>query len=309
VDAVKTRFVSAAAIEESLSARQGAPLAPDQPLAEPVLAWLARLRLLHDVPFEYLVADDLLLPPESIRFFNLDRNWTDAAVAGALAAGVFTVQERAQLAAGYAAVRDALDETERNQWQERVGGPRLLGAGEVVTGFLLRSRAVSGWPGLHVTAVRREDGAQRTLSTLRLERLAPAVLLVLVDGVPTRVEISEPRQGVQFGVDPPDPGDPPQRRYAVAKDPATGHPIAPRVRVRYRAGSPGVIAVDALRARLLEAHASQLGTTLSPAEYALQMLQFPYRQLFGEPAGGPVGFVTLFAAAALISEVRAWYAG
>ena len=46
--------------------------------------WLARLRLLEGVPFAYLVADSELLPPESIRFFYLDRNWTDALVQGAL---------------------------------------------------------------------------------------------------------------------------------------------------------------------------------------------------------------------------------
>ena len=49
--------------------------------------WLARLRLLERVPFAYLVPDDELLPPESIRFFYLNRNWTDAAVDGALAVG------------------------------------------------------------------------------------------------------------------------------------------------------------------------------------------------------------------------------
>src|SRR4029077_6077413 len=31
--------------------------------------WLARLRLLEGVPFAYLAADSMLLPPESIRFF------------------------------------------------------------------------------------------------------------------------------------------------------------------------------------------------------------------------------------------------
>ena len=46
--------------------------------------FLARLRLLHGVPFCYLVPDAELLPPESIRFFYLDRAWTDALVQGAL---------------------------------------------------------------------------------------------------------------------------------------------------------------------------------------------------------------------------------
>ena len=33
-----------------------------------------------------------------------------------------------------------------------------------------------------------------------MERLAPAVLLVLFDGIPAVVHIEEPRQGIQFGV-------------------------------------------------------------------------------------------------------------
>ena len=42
--------------------------------------WLARLRLLEGVPFAYLAADSALLPPESIRFFYLDRSWADRLV-------------------------------------------------------------------------------------------------------------------------------------------------------------------------------------------------------------------------------------
>ena len=70
---------------------------------------------------------------------------------------------------------------------------------------------MSGWPGLHVRAYRDELGRTTTLTTvpesdprrmkvLRMERLAPAVLLVLFDGVPAVVHIEEPRQGIQFGV-------------------------------------------------------------------------------------------------------------
>ena len=49
--------------------------------------FLGRLRLLHGVPFSYLVPDAELLPLESIRFFYLDRAWTDALVQGALSVG------------------------------------------------------------------------------------------------------------------------------------------------------------------------------------------------------------------------------
>jgi hypothetical protein len=61
--------------------------------------WLARLRLLEGVPFAYLAADSELLPQESIRFFYLDRAWTDALIEGALSVGTVNSADRAQLAA------------------------------------------------------------------------------------------------------------------------------------------------------------------------------------------------------------------
>ena len=74
---------------------------------------LAELRLLHGVPFTYLVPDATLLPPESIRFFYLDRNWTDALVDGVLSIGTFTTAERLQLEALRQVIRDEVDEAER----------------------------------------------------------------------------------------------------------------------------------------------------------------------------------------------------
>src|SRR5438093_13571359 len=63
--------------------------------------FLARLRLLNGVPFSYLVPDADLLPPESIRFFYVDRRWTDSLVEGALSVGTITTADRAQLEAVY----------------------------------------------------------------------------------------------------------------------------------------------------------------------------------------------------------------
>src|SRR6185436_6176755 len=113
------------------------------------------------------------------------------------------------------------------------GEERLSGPGGAVSGFLLRSRLVSGWPGLHVRAYRVDRQADDAilsesdpdrLKVLRMERLAPAVLLVLFDGVPAVVHVEEPRQGIQFGVRL-DPADPPAQRRAKVhvRDAATGN--------------------------------------------------------------------------------------
>ncbi|MGI9052150.1 MAG: hypothetical protein ACR2HQ_05785 [Ilumatobacteraceae bacterium] len=269
--------------------------------------FLARLRLLHAVPFSYLVPDAELLPIESIRFFYLDRAWTDALVQGVLSVGTISTADRTQLEAVYPHIRDDVDETERTI-RTPSGEEPLAGAGGTITGFLLRSRAVSGWPNLHVRAYRRdvlEDDVLTTeaesspdrMKVLRMERLAPAVLLVLFDGVPAVVHIEEPRQGIQFGVRL-DPEDPPAQRRAKIKvrDRATGDSVPPvddftttnSIDVPFRPGAPGVINIGALRERL-RTKAPTNGTVganppaLEPNDLGLETLRFPYRQVFGDP--------------------------
>jgi hypothetical protein len=263
--------------------------------------FLARSRLLHGVPFSYLVPDAELLPIESMRFFYIDRAWTDAMVQGVLSTSTITTADRAQLAQVYPHIRDDVDEAERTI-RTPSGEERLQGAGGAITGFLMRSRLVSGWPNLHVRAYSKDVLADDSLTTaaesdpnrmkvLRMERLAPAVLIVLFDGMPAVVHIEEPRQGIQFGVRL-DPEDPPAQRVAKVKvrDNATGDPVPPvddftagnSVTVPFRPNAPGVINVVELRERLRQ-KAPNAGPTLEPNEFALQMLRFPYRQVFGDP--------------------------
>lgn len=263
--------------------------------------FMARLRLLQGVPFNYLVPDAKLLPLESMRFFYVDRAWTDALVQGALSVGTVTSIDRTQLEAVYPNICSEVDEAERTIRQPR-GEALLQGPGSTITGFLLRSRLVSGWPNLHVRAYSRDVLADDALTTaaesdpdrlkvLRLERLAPAVLLVLFDGVPAVVHIEEPRQGIQFGVRI-DPDAPAASRTAKVhvRDCNTGDQVPPKatftagnsVDVPFRAGAPGVLDLTTLRQRLA-AKAPNSGGSLEPNEYALQMLRFPYRQVFGDP--------------------------
>lgn len=257
--------------------------------------FLARLRLLGGVPFSYLVPDSQLLPPESIRFFHLDRAWTDALVQGALSVGTVNSSDRAQLEQLYPAIRDEIDEEERIVRVPGSEGPRTGAAGQV-TGFLLRSRAVSGWPGLHVRAYRRDvvgddemvdEGHPDRLKLLRLERLAPAVLLALFDGVPAVVHIEEPRQGVQFGVRLDETGGANTfRAFVPARSATTGRDIEPQrdMRVHFRAGSPGVLDMRRTAEEFVNTPGTNMGSELDGAEFALQMIRFPYRQVFGDPS-------------------------
>jgi hypothetical protein len=262
---------------------------------------LAELRLLHSIPFTYLIPDATLLPPESIRFFYLDRNWTDALVDGLLSIGTFTAAERLQLEELRQVIRDEVDEAER-VLRRPDGEERLAGPGGPISGFLLRSKLVSGWPGLHVRAYRVDQGQDAEiipesdpdrLKVLRMERLAPAVLLVLFDGVPEVVHFEEPRQGIQFGAQRP-PGQPlSASRTLPLRDASTGAdlPAETPVAVPFRRASAGVIHMRKLRDRIAARPATNVGGNTGMAvdanEFALEMLRFPFRQVFGDPANEP----------------------
>jgi hypothetical protein len=270
--------------------------------------WLARLRLLEAVPFSHLVADATLLPPESIRFFHLDRAWTDALVEGALSVGTVTTSDRAALETLYPVVRDEVDEAERLVrlvgWEPGAAVPS--GNAGPITGFLLRSRMVSGWPALHVRAYGRDnlavdpeisdrdvdeadDAALGRLPVLRMERLAPAVLLVLIDGLPRVVHVEEPRAGVQYGVDQKAVAGGIEARVPL-RDVLTGDPLpsgnpADPVRsvpVPFRRGAPGVLHVATLADRIADVPETHVGEGVQAGELGIQMLQFPWRAVFGD---------------------------
>ena len=73
---------------------------------------------------------------------------------------------------------------------------------EIVTGLLLRSDVVSGWPGLLVDGTRPRNN--ETKSPLRMERLSKNVLLCLFAGEVTAVNIHQKPETLHFGFDRPD---------------------------------------------------------------------------------------------------------
>ena len=178
-----------------------------------VVDWLSRLTLLQGVPFQYLVPDEAMLPPESIRFFYLNMNWIDALVDGALSLG------RNLTPANSSSASEALDKAIRPQLTAAVranaGNARRRTKGQtpqtaslqVVSGFLLRSTVVEGYPGLGVNAYPQggtpNDPTITLLPILRLEQLGPqsGVLLCLIDGDAVQVDVHEPPEGLHYGLD------------------------------------------------------------------------------------------------------------
>ena len=97
---------------------------------------------------------------------------------------------------------------------------------------------------------------------LRLERLAPAVLLCLFDGIPSVVHIEEPRQGVQFGFDADDQAD---GRAAASSRPRNADDLRGPARRRPSStcrsgagGASGVVDIQQLERRA-RGHAGSTG--------------------------------------------------
>lgn len=224
------------------------PPGPAPGLPPTVLSWLQRLSVLDGVPFGYLVPDPAMLPHESMRVFRLDPTWLDCLVDGAFSAGrlitASTGVERALLTDAMQAAGTHL---------------RTDPAGPVtVSGCLIRSDVVSGWPALQVDG---RSGETRH-PVVRRARLSDNVLLVLFLGDVGRIDVHPNPEALHHGLTlVPAPAGPiwsiaPQHLDAFV---AEGGPA------RLRPGNRNVLDV---------AHARQKsdGSAFTPDEFALRML-------------------------------------
>jgi hypothetical protein len=317
---------------EHLFAKQGSDLlnsvmsagtraleASGPPLPTYVADFLVRLRLAERVPFNYLVPDPGLLPNESIRFFTVDDAWLDALMEGAMAVGSSGARDvehsRAAMPTIKAAVRDAVPlaaAVRRRQVGASAMSDHVRGAVAVaaefpdpggtppVTGFLLRSSLVAGWPGFSVRAFTTTEIPEAVDPTtldpslfvpiLRMELLSPSVLLVLFAGTPALVWLEEPDHGVPLGIEEDN------ELFVVNTFGAQvfdvddhGEDVAKKVSVPMRGGPvPGVVDVAGLRATLDAAHNAdvRIAPQGGSAALALQLMNPPRRQRFSIAENG-----------------------
>ena len=298
-------ITAADALRERMS--NPAQVTAADPQAEPppyTVSFLAHLRLLVGVPFQYLVPDPAMLPNESIRFFHLDRSWTDRLVDGVFAVGKVGSREQAHHQAAAPTIRARLDDLEPAVRPAQRGlaplptpdQPPTGAEPPGISGLLLRSAVVAGWPHLEIRAYR--DSVQLTL--LRLERLSTSVLLALFAGAPDRIELEEPHHGVQFGVTRPAGGGnlvvEPRRTDGTVK---TGLPFP----VAFRPVDPSLRVVDVASLRRFLSYRrdqedAELPVQNGSAAFAIEVLQPPWKEVFSdEPlASGPAA-VTVTATA------------
>lgn len=132
-------------------------------LEEKLNTYFTDLHLFKGVPFHYLVPHAHYLPDESMRFFYVDPLWMDCLLDGAFSIGRVTQYD---------------EEREKNAENHLL--KKIQEERPVLTGILLRSDLVSGWPSLMVEAFK--EGDNNPLNALRFDRLGPNVLMVIFGG-------------------------------------------------------------------------------------------------------------------------------
>lgn len=175
--------------------------------------WLGRLKLLYGVPLNYLVPDERMLPPDSIRFFYLDLNWIKALLDGAFSIGRSSDLEKSTHCFRMDSASTPLM-SERSAQKASMVRSAYLGLAKqqmdmtVISGFLIRSSVVVDYPGLGVNVypkgkIPSSQDSGTLLNILRMERLTPYsdVLLCIVEGDAYRVDIHEAPEALHYGID------------------------------------------------------------------------------------------------------------
>ena len=232
------------------------PEAAELRLPDVVEAWFDDLRALKGVPFNYLVPDEEMLPPESLRFFWLDPFWMGALLDGAFSIGRVTSRDH---------------DADRNfplqdLWKSRG------------TGVLLRSAAVAAWPDLQIDGygpifADKGEHPDDILPRPRLERLGVDVMLCLFDGEAQTIDLHQRPETLHFGLTPAEDG------YVKKLRSATGDESdAAGLRVPWRAGAATrVLDVGTFAGNIAKAlpadPAAPNSTQLTSAQFALEMIE------------------------------------
>lgn len=196
----------------------------DGPESE-VKHWLTNLRVLKGIPFQYLVPTEDALPSESVRFFHIDRNWTDALIDGALSVSLATTTEKAWLLEGddktrYQSLLESLNQREAwnagavrnlirhniqgNNTSQLIADKTVVGGG--LTGMLFRSKIIKDYPGIEISAFDHTTGTNpwsgvNSVPVVRMSRLSESIMLCIFNGRPTHLRIQEPAEGIRMGIE------------------------------------------------------------------------------------------------------------
>jgi hypothetical protein len=258
---------------QTLLARRIAAAASDGPMRS-VVSWLGSLRLLHGVPFAYLVPHANMLPAESVRFFYVDPNFLDAMCDGAQSVGVQSSRDAMEQRIVRGAIRDEAIRRGAQLRATKTNAPvnENAQAGDPVAGVLLRSSVVSGWPGLEIKAFATADRSS-PIDPVRIDPVGDDVILALYPRVPAWIEIDEPKEGLAFGVATGKLVD--LRRISGDVGKKFGNETLAE---KYLRDSSRVVKVDDWQQFLKTKFTPPTGW--GPAAFALQMVRAPQQMIF-----------------------------
>lgn len=172
--------------------------------------WFGNLSLLKGVPLAYLIPNEQLIPAESLRFFHLDPDWINALLDGVNSIGRITEWDKAIDQLQSPVLRSDGHQTAINiRNSVSLEGFKSLekGSTNIRSGLLLRSQIVQDWPGLEIEGYDRHFNSKQDVQKntkpkhplLRMEKLAPDLLLCIFEGSVESVFIQEPSEGIHFG--------------------------------------------------------------------------------------------------------------
>jgi hypothetical protein len=217
--------------------------------------WFQDLELLKNVPFNYLVPDARLLPPESLRFFWIDSYWVDCLQDGAFSVGRVTKEDL------------RLDVQTRSLQRSKTQSDKTI------TGFLLHSEVVSGWPGLEIEGyadlVTGTDfvGPENKLNIIRRDRLSDNILLCFFAGEVKTLDLSIKASSVNCGVDPIETGT----KITKGLRQLDGKQTTGNIEVPFRNQDLGVINIQEMTKRLKEGLKSP--DDFTSAQFAATMIE------------------------------------
>ena len=247
----------------SVLSRRALRAGRNTPPPDEVAKWFGNLGTLQGVPFNYLVPDERMLPPESIRFFYVDQNWIDALVDGAFSIGRTAASDQS-IEALHAPMIRRLARARTNLGGK---GPAEDPSPAVtpVTGLLIRSQAINGWPNLRVVAFS-DTNATVSIPSIPSSRLARDTLLCLFGGEVAAVHLGEPPEQLYHGVE-----GTPGAYYTMLRS-VSGAPVGTSAQgsVTMRADNRTVkveTTADTLKGALSLPHG------FTSAEFALEMIQ------------------------------------
>ncbi len=228
----------------------------DQSFSENLQQWFNNLCLLHDVPFNYLVPEERLLPNESIRFFEMNNYWIECLLDGAFSIGRVTGKDY------------------EHDMEHRKNGAIPVSAHPKVTGFLLRSEVVSGWPSLQVDGYGTKQDPDSfktadTLELLRIERISPTLLICLFKGVVKTVDLHLKAETLHMGYD--DLGDGHSDYFKKLRNLSDGKENGKTLEISWKDQQLRLVDMEQ-QAKLIKNALANNSSALNAGQFALEML-------------------------------------